>query len=459
MAENKSIANPATELDQLERLIDYSPLIGGYRLISLAPIRQRQDGRMTERICRRALRLIPDEALITLRDGEFFVGSVDFMVRQAPDGSRDYVILETNGGSNRGYTTLTVPDLDQVCNGYLEMLNYIDDPTPVIVIGHPRPDPLLIEKLYLAQRLKEAMVARGLCETVQVIRLESFRGLLEPGEGAIVLDGYDTLLPALVGAENKVILNGHPVDAIIGDGVARRHYQMGHGQRFDVVLANWSFPVTDDKYLTYRAVEMAADRLAQFSVYPIKYWRAQTADELADICTSQRSNGDLIIKPFQGSGGAGVHAIDAKSPISVVIEESIGEYQQKFGAWRSPFPYTVCEKIEPHRAFWRGGERNFDIRIYVARDGAQLLPVGGLFRIALEPHIGENRKRALVVNLSGYGGVDTDRGLGISAKSLEVVRLEEEDLAKMFAAAAVLMTYVDANYETIQAGSEHQASS
>ncbi len=450
MAGNGLSTIPVTKLDQLERLVEYSPLIGGYSLISLAPIRQRQDGRMTERICRRALRLIPDEELITLRDGEFFVGSVDFMIRQALDGSRNCVVLETNGGSNRGYTSLAVHGMDEVCNGYLEMLRFIDDPTPVIVVGHPKQDPLLIEKLYLAQQLQRSLVAEGLCETAQVIRLEGFRGLLEPGEGVIILDAYEALLPALVGAENRVILNGHPVDAIIGDGVARRHYQMGHGQRFDVVLANWSFPVTDDKYLTYRAVELAMDRLAPFNVHPIKFWQAHTVDELSEICAGQRTKGDLIIKPFRGSGGAGVHAIDKRSPISVVIEESMGEYREKFGVWRSPFPYTVCEKVESHRAWWRDSERNFDVRVYVARDGDQLLPRGALSRIALEPHVGENRKRALVVNLSGYGGVDTERGLGVSAESLETVRLEEEDLAKMFAAAAVLMSYIAANYDDIQ---------
>lgn len=450
MAENQTSTNPVANLEQLERLVDYSPLIDGYRLISLAPIRRRQDGRLTERICRRALRLIPDESLITLHRGEFFVGSVDFMVRQAPDGGRNYVVLETNGGSNRGYTSLTEHDMDRVCDGYLEMLRFIDDPSPLIVMGHPKPDPLLIEKLYLAERLQESLVTQDLCQTARVTRLEGFRGLLESGEGVIVLDSYEVLLPALQGAENQVILNGHPVDAIIGDGVARRHYQMGRGQRFDVALANWSFPVTDDKYLTYRAVELGADRLAPFDVYPFQFWQAHTVDELAEICADQRTDGDLIIKPFQGSGGAGVQAIDGRSPIPVVIEESMGEYRQKFGTWRSPFPYTVSEKVEPHRARWRDSERNFDIRVYVARDGDQLLPMGALFRIALEPHTGENRKRALVVNLSGYGGVDTDRGLGVSAESLEITRLEEEDLAKMFAAAAVLLSYIGKNSADIQ---------
>jgi len=440
--------DPKTALEQLEQLIEFSPF-GGYSLVSLAPIRDRQDGRLTERLCRQALRLIPDDQLITVKDADFFVGSVDFMVRQATDGERSYVVLETNGGSNRGYSTLTMHEMDQVCDGYLEMLRFINDPSPLIVMGHPKSDAVLIEKLYLAQRLRAEMVNRGLCERVQVSRLENYRGILEPGEGVIIMDNYDAILPALVGADNRIILNGHPVDAIIGDGVARRHYQMGRGEKFDLILANWCFPVTDDKYLTYRAVEEAADILAPYSVYPFQFWRADTSDELIEICSQKREEMDLIIKPYQGSGGAGVHAIDKASPIPVVLEESMGEFRQKFGAWRSPFPYTVSEKIDPHRAIWRDTERNFDIRIYVARDGDQVLPVGMLFRIALEPHTGINRKRALVVNLSGYGGVDTERGLGLSTNSLEVVRLEEEDLARMFAAASVLMSYIAANVEGI----------
>ncbi len=128
----------------------------------------------------------------------------------------------------------------------------------------------------------------------------------------------------------------------------------------------------------------------------------------------------------------------------------MGDCRQKFGGWRSPFPYTVCEKVEPHRAWWRRSERNFDVRVYVSRDGDQVLPTGALFRLALEPATGENRKRALVVNLSGYGGVDTERGLGVSAETLRVTRLEEDDLARMFAGAAALMSYIARNYSAIQ---------
>jgi hypothetical protein len=451
MIEDRSVAVQRPVLVELERLVGYSPLIGGHRLVSIADVRHRQDERMNARICRHALRLIPEERLITVRSGDFFVGSVDFMIRQLPGGGRQYVVLETNGGSNRGYCSLSAHDLELVCNGYLEMLRFVEGSSPLFVIGHPKTDALLIEKIYLAERLREAMLARGLCETARIIRLQDFRGIVEKGESLIILSDYESLLPALVGRGDRVILKGHLVSAIIGDGVARRHYQMSQGERFDVVLANWSFPVTDDKYLTYRAVQQAADILSPFDVSPLQFWRADTVDELVALCESEREDMDLIIKPFQGSGGAGVQPIDKRSHVPVVIQESMGEFQQKFGAWRSPFPYTVCEKVEAHRAVWRESERNFDLRVYVARDGDQLLPVGAVFRIALEPFTGENRKRALVVNLSGYGGVDTERGLGVSSEALAVTRLEEEDLARMFAASAVLMSHVADNHAAIQA--------
>jgi hypothetical protein len=450
MVEDRPPTIPIPGLAQLERLLEYSPLVGGHRLVSLADIRHRQDERMNARICRRALRLIPDERFVTVRGGEFFVGSVDLMVRQSPAGDRQYVVLETNGGSNRGYSALTVHDMDLICNGYLEMLRFIESSSPLLVIGHPKMDAALTERLYLAERLREEMVTQGLCKRAHITRLQDFRGIVPEGEGIIVLDNYEVLLPALMGAGDRIIVNGHPVNAIIGDGVARRHYQMGRGERFDVVLANWSFAVTDDKYLTYRAVEMAADLLIPFNISPIQFWRADTVDELIEICATQRANMDLIIKPFQGSGGAGIQPIDERSPIPIVVEESMGEFRQKFGAWRSPFPYTVCEKVEPQRAVWRESERNFDIRVYIARDGDQLLPVGALFRIAREPHTGENRKHALVVNLSGYGGIDTERGFGVSAESLATTRLEEQDLARMFAAATVLLSYIAEHYGAIQ---------
>ncbi len=448
-------------LADLERLISYSPLIGE-KLISLAPIRARQDARLVTRIRRKALALIGDEAQITLDEPSFFVGSVDFMVRLNEETGRlNYVVLETNGGSSRGLVCLSPRDIEQICGGYQEMLDFIDSgdsKSPLIVIGCPKGDKLLADKIYIAQRLKEALLEKGLCEKAQVVPLEGFRGRLEKGEGAVVIGPYDRLVPSLHCLDGQVFLIGHRVSAIIGDGVARRHYLISTGQEMDVILANWTFPITDDKYMTYRATQAAMDQLRPFDVYSMRFWRARTIDELESICQEKRQEvGDLVIKPFQGSGGAGVLPVLADSHIPAVIEESLGEFREKFSVWQRPFPYTICEKITPRYAIWRDSMRNYDIRIYVARQNNQLIPLAGLFRLALQPYTGQFTKRALVVNLSGYGRVDVERGLGISKKALDIVRLTEEDMVKMFAASVVLLTFIGRHYKEILAQASESA--
>ena len=147
----------------------------------------------------------------------------------------------------------------------------------------------------------------------------------------------------------------------------------------------------------------------------------------------------LIIKPFQGSGGSGVIPILEHSSVPSAVDESLGEFRVKYGHGLNPYPYTVCEKINPRKALWRGNEHNYDIRIYVARQGDQLIPVGCLFRIAPEPDKGTFSKGSLIVNLSGYGGIATERGLGLSEDALKTVRLEQEDIVKIFAISTLLM--------------------
>lgn len=438
-------------LADLERLISYSPLIG-QKLITLAPIRAGQDARLVARIRRKALALIGDEAHITLEGPSFFVGSVDFMVRLDEETGRlSYVVLETNGGSSRGTSCLAPRDIERACRGYQEMLNFIDDRSPLIVIGCPAGDKLLAEKIHIAQRLREALLKRG-CEKVRVLPLEGFRGRLEKGEGLVVIGPYDRLVPSLHCLDGRVFLMGHRVNAIIGDGVARRHYLMCRGQEMDVIMANWTFPITDDKYMTYRATQAAMDKLRAFDIYPMRFWRAETVDELENICQEKRQEvGDLIIKPFQGSGGAGVLPVLSDSHIPTVIEESLGEFREKFSVWQRPFPYTICEKITPRYAIWRDSMRNYDIRIYVARQNNRLIPLGSLLRVALQPYTGQFTKKALVVNLSGYGRIDVERGLGLSKKSLDTVRLTEEDMVKMFAASAVLLAFIGRHYKEIVA--------
>jgi hypothetical protein len=46
------------------------------------------------------------------------------------------------------------------------------------------------------------------------------------------------------------------------------------------------------------------------------------------------------------------------------------------------------------------------------------------------------------VNLSGYGGIATERGLGLTDESLDMVHLEEEDIVKIFAASTLMMSAI-----------------
>jgi hypothetical protein len=199
----------------------------------------------------------------------------------------------------------------------------------------------------------------------------------------------------------------------------------------------------DRALLSDEAIERARDILVPHGVYPLRFWRAWERDELVEVCKAGLAEVDgLVIKPFQGSGGCGVLPILEDSSVPEVVENSPGEFHAKYGHRYTPFPYTVCEKINPRKAVWRGQRHNYDIRIYVARQGDMLIPVGCLFRLAPQPDKGTYSKDSLIVNLSGYGGIAIERGLGLIRENLDTVRLEEEDIVKIFAASTLLMAAI-----------------
>jgi hypothetical protein len=367
------------------------------------------------------------------------------MARDGPDGKVSYTVLETNGGSSRGLTLLSAPDVERLMAGFVEMLRFVDpDEAPLIVIGHPNGDTLITEKFLTIYRLKEALERERPGLKVHVVSLEGFRTLRRAGEGeaVIVLSPHGQLMFSLQLQDDQVYLLGRRVHLIIGDGAVAMHHQLGC-RRSDVVLANWIFPVTGDKFSTYEAIEQARDKLTPHGMYPLQFWRAWSRKELEQTCEEKRSEVDgLIIKPFQGSGGAGVLPILPESTVSEVVDGSLGEFRAKYGRRNNPFPYTVCEKINPRKATWRGNPHNYDIRIYVARQGDMVIPVGCLFRIAPLPDRGTYSKGSLIVNLSGYGGIAIERGLGLTEESLQSVHLEEEDIVKILAASALLMAII-----------------
>lgn len=430
------------ELADLEWFIELGGLVG-YRQFGFSEIRARQDAELTEQLRQRALARIGDRQQIEVTDDNFFLGSVDYMVRQTQDGQLGYTVLETNGGSSRGLTLLAPPDVERLMNAFVGMLRFMDaDEPPLIIVGHPDGDALITEKFLTAYRLKEALEKERPGLRVRILSIDSFGRQRRSDEAVIVISPHSQSALSLHLRDDKVYLLDRRVHLIIGDGVVARHHELGH-RRADVVLANWIFPVTGDKFSTYEAIERARDILVAHGIYPLHFWRAWDRAELVEICETERSEVDgLIIKPFQGSGGAGVLPILENSSVPDVVESSLGEFYAKYGRRNTPFPYTVCEKINPRKATWRGNRHNYDIRIYVARQGDMLIPVGCLFRLAPQPDRGTYDKGSLIVNLSGYGGIAVERGLGLIRESLDIVGLEEEDIVKIFAASTLLMAAI-----------------
>ncbi|MGD2148707.1 MAG: hypothetical protein PVH41_18590 [Anaerolineae bacterium] len=431
------------ELADLDRFIELSRLVG-LKQFGFSDIRARQDERLTDDLRQRALARIEDAQLIQAPGDSFFLGSVDYMVRESLDGQLGYTALETNGGSSRGLTLLSSPDVERLMAAFVEMLRFVDDAAPLIVIGFPVGDSLITEKFLIIHRLKEAMELEQPGARVNVLSLEDFRvkrPLLE-GEAVIVLAPHSQTALSLHVRDSRVYLLDRRVDMIIGDGAVAQHPRLGH-QRADVVLANWIFPVTGDKFSTYDAVERARDLVTPHGMVPIRFWRADSREELEETCEKACSEVQgLIIKPFRGSGGTGVLPVLPDSTVADVVEDSLGEFRAKYGHAHNPFPYTVCEKINPRKASWAGGHYNYDIRVYVAREGDTLAPAGCLFRLAPKPDKGDNSKDSLIVNLSGYGGMAIERGLGLSSQSLDTVHLGEEDVARIFAASTVLLAAI-----------------
>jgi hypothetical protein len=436
------------DLENLEWFIKLSRLVG-FKQFGFDDIRARQDADLTERLRRKALARIDDPQLTKVTNDNLFLGSVDYMVRESPDGERGYTALETNGGSSRGLTLLAPPDIERLMAAFVEMLRFVEpNEPPLIVIGYPVGDNLLTEKFLVIDRLREALEQERPGEKVHVLSINDFRVQrpLVENDAVIVLAPHSQTALSLQLRDDRVYLLNRRVHIIIGDGAIAQHPELGH-RRADVVLANWIFPVTGDKYSTYDAIERARDLVTPHGMYPLRFWRAESREELEQICaekcSGQRPEVDgLIVKPFRGSGGTGVLPILEDSTVGEVVQDSLGEFRAKYGHAHNPFPYTICEMIKPRKATWRGGRHNYDIRIYVARQGDELIPIGGLFRLAPRPDKGDYSKDSLIVNLSGYGGMAIERGLGLTEESLETVHLEEEDLVKIFAASTVLMAAI-----------------
>jgi len=434
----------------IESLINYGKFFG-IPQISLNPIRLRQDEQLARQTINLSKARLRKTSLNVVQEPLFFVGSVDFMVENE-NGGKTYYILEANGGNSRGFSALPVSNWQDANKCYAESLSFAGPANPVVVVGHPNKDLLLYEKIFLAQHLvAEMKKTESEAEVVYVDDLTPKR--LKQG-ALVILGPYEKILPRLsVYKNNYVYFDGKQADILIGDGIARRKTEIvKHLLQKDLktIVVNDSFFITDDKALTYLAVQQAASLLRNFNVEPIAFKRANTRGKLSTVLHEILGEiPEVLIKPHGGSGGSGIDIITSKNHIEPKIESSIKHYHSKFGPKRNPFPYTVCQRVNATPVDWNNALHHFDIRVYVGRRNDRIVPLGALMRVALEPFAGCFNKKSFVVNLSGYEGVDTDRGFGLHPNSLTLFDLTKSDFAQMFAAACSLVAYINNNYANL----------
>lgn len=396
---------------QIERLLPFSHPV--YALASHKKSRREQDEALVDKIISHAFSFLPDNGNRIDTD-RFYVGTVDMMVGLDENGDKQFHILEINGGSARGLASLTENQIERIYEGYLEALNVIETNSPKLVIGHLDRDILLYEKWLLLNRLT----------VVENI----------PDEN-IIIEPYSTLISKLTFDSDKIYYQNLPIDLIIGDGVARRINGFSPSNRFQTMIVNNAYPITDDKFLTYANIDKLGDILRPLSVKPLNYWLATNKKELSDtIRKNLTSYTELVIKPSKSSGGCGIEFIHHEREIDSKIEGSIKSYRKKFSDNRSPFPYTITEKINPLPCEFHGEKRAYDIKIHLARKGNRIFAVGGKFRVAAAP-LEIDETESYITNLTANDGLAAERALGINEVNLRKVNLENDDLAKCFAAA------------------------
>ena len=98
---SKSITDSDLELVNLGKKL-------GLDLVLFADLRGSQEDEFADKVRKKALEKMEENSDHYLsKTDTFYAGSIDFMVCDEPEGKR-FFLLETNGGSNRGLSILTI---------------------------------------------------------------------------------------------------------------------------------------------------------------------------------------------------------------------------------------------------------------------------------------------------------------------------------------------------------------
>ena len=439
----------------------------GLDLFSLADLRMSQEEDFTDKIRAKSLDLLEkDRDHVLSANDLFYAGSIDFMVSDEPEGKK-FFLLETNGGSNRGLSILTVKQQAIMYDGYYRAIDQAIDSNKrgdgkiLVLVGVPIEDGLIHEKVIMLDYLRNRLKNRN--KSVKIYNIDDFSREFEVDVAFLVAD-YKQLSTTLSFSDNWVrIKEDARVSVLIGDGIARRIHDnefvrliREDFRQINSIVVNPVFRITDDKSLTYLASYYAKDILEKYNLKYLLFTKAYDEKDLIEkikyvLLTYKRP---FIIKPNGGSGGAGVIPIgpdEDPNNIQNLIEQSKKEFFKKFMKNRDPYPYTIQEMAQFSLIDWMGGKHTFDIRIYMSQqeDGV-ITPIGGLARIARGHYHGTLDKQEFVVNLSGFDGqIEVFRGRGISTENAELLNLTFDDLANVFSIGCALFVSMTKNYQKI----------
>jgi len=445
----------------------------GLDLVSFVDLRGSQQEEFADKIREKALEKMEENKDHYLSKNDmFYAGSIDFMVCDEPTGKK-FFLLETNGGSNRGLSILTIKQQSIKYDGYFEAINQAiksnkrGDKKVLVLVGVPINDGLIHEKVIMIEYLRKKIIEKNL--TVDIYNINNFSHDFEV-DVAILIADYKQLSATLSFSERWVKFNEiSKISVLLADGIARRLHDdeffrlvKEDFRKIKTIIVNPIFRITDDKSLTYLASYFAKDLLEKYKLKYLLFTKAYNEEELIDkikyVITTYKK--PFIIKPNGGSGGAGVIPIGPDEDLDHLknlIEESKKEFFSKFMKNRDPYPYTIQEMAEFSLISppWAKGKHTFDIRIYLAQKEGKIIPLGGLARIARGEYHGTLDKQEFVVNLSGFDGqIEVFRGQGISEKNAKMLNLTLDDFVNIFCIGCVLFVSMAKNYQKIMSFSD-----
>ena len=437
----------------------------GLDLISFAKLRASQEDDFVDRIRKNALRKLTKHNDIYIPNNDsFYAGSIDFMVGDSPY-NKSFFLLETNGGSNRGLSILTKKQQALMYDGYFESISQaieksIDKDFKILVlIGVPVNDALLHEKVIMVEYFRKKIRALGL--SLKIFNSDTYDKNYK-AKIVFLISDYEQLSKALSFINSEMRYLGEKVSVLIGDGIARRYNDekfinmiREDYRQINSIIVNPIFKITDDKSLTYLASYLIKNRLEKYNLKSLVFAKAYDEKDLFDKVTRmiKTCKKSFIIKPRGGSGGAGVIQIlknHNAMEIKKKLYESKKEFYAKFSRKRNPFPYTIQEKANFSLINWEGSKHTFDVRLYFTLNKNQIIPIGGLARIARGQYLKGLNKEEFVVNLSGYDGrIEVKRGIGLSEENGKLLNLKSIDFTNLFCIGALIFQSMIENYNDI----------